>query len=119
VKEAKSLLQCCRDHGVNFFHNAEVYANGRAEDREGIAGSDCWEKNVFPGFEGVVNCFSRKRRLFSFHGNPRKKMYVMVASLQNDDVWLGLRVKLEKNGLIAHMRRKLCFIQRFKIKSFV
>ncbi|CAA6662576.1 unnamed protein product [Spirodela intermedia] len=24
VKEAKGLLQCCRDHGVNFFDNAEV-----------------------------------------------------------------------------------------------
>lgn len=32
VKEAKSLLQCCRDHGVNFFDNAEIYANGRAEE---------------------------------------------------------------------------------------
>nr|TKR79716.1 putative voltage-gated potassium channel subunit beta [Populus alba] len=37
VKEAKSLLQCCRDHGVNFFDNAEVYANGRAEEIMGQA----------------------------------------------------------------------------------
>lgn len=37
VKEAKNLLQCCRDNGVNFFDNAEVYANGRAEEIMGQA----------------------------------------------------------------------------------
>ena len=37
VKEAKVLLQCCRDHGVNFFDNAEVYASGRAEEIMGQA----------------------------------------------------------------------------------
>ncbi|KAL2506477.1 putative voltage-gated potassium channel subunit beta [Abeliophyllum distichum] len=37
VKEAKSILQCCRDNGVNFFDNAEVYANGRAEEIMGQA----------------------------------------------------------------------------------
>ncbi|EMS48061.1 putative voltage-gated potassium channel subunit beta [Triticum urartu] len=37
VKEAKSLLQACRDAGVNFFDNAEVYANGRAEEIMGQA----------------------------------------------------------------------------------
>ncbi|KAK9068727.1 hypothetical protein SSX86_012842 [Deinandra increscens subsp. villosa] len=37
VKEAKTLLQCCRDNGVNFFDNAEVYANGRAEEIMGQA----------------------------------------------------------------------------------
>ncbi|KAG6667799.1 probable voltage-gated potassium channel subunit beta [Carya illinoinensis] len=37
VKEAKSLLQCCRDHGVNFFDNAEAYENGHAEEIMGQA----------------------------------------------------------------------------------
>ncbi|KAG8369723.1 hypothetical protein BUALT_Bualt14G0043500 [Buddleja alternifolia] len=37
VKDAKSILQCCRDNGVNFFDNAEVYANGRAEEIMGQA----------------------------------------------------------------------------------
>ncbi|KAG6473515.1 probable voltage-gated potassium channel subunit beta [Zingiber officinale] len=37
VKEAKALLQCCRDHGVNFFDSAEVYGNGRAEEIMGQA----------------------------------------------------------------------------------
>ena len=37
VKEAKSLLHCSRDHGINFFDNAEVYANGRAEEIMGQA----------------------------------------------------------------------------------
>lgn len=37
VKEAKVLLQCCRDHGINFFDNAEVYASGRAEEIMGQA----------------------------------------------------------------------------------
>ncbi|KAL2334864.1 hypothetical protein Fmac_016077 [Flemingia macrophylla] len=37
VKEAKALLQCCRDHGVNFFDNGEVYAHGRAEEIMGQA----------------------------------------------------------------------------------
>ncbi|KMZ65870.1 Voltage-gated potassium channel beta subunit [Zostera marina] len=40
VKEAKVLLQCCRDHGINFFDNAEVYASGRAEE---IMGQAIWE----------------------------------------------------------------------------
>ncbi|KAK1379666.1 putative voltage-gated potassium channel subunit beta [Heracleum sosnowskyi] len=37
VQDAKALLKCCRDHGVNFFDNAEVYANGRAEQIMGQA----------------------------------------------------------------------------------
>ncbi|KAE8726471.1 putative voltage-gated potassium channel subunit beta [Hibiscus syriacus] len=37
VKEAKSLLQCCKENGVNFFDNAEVYVNGRAEEIMGQA----------------------------------------------------------------------------------
>ncbi|KAL2319182.1 hypothetical protein Fmac_033058 [Flemingia macrophylla] len=37
VKEAKALLQFCRDHGVNFFDNGEVYAHGRAEEIMGQA----------------------------------------------------------------------------------
>jgi len=37
VKEARALLQACRDVGVNFFDNAEVYANGRAEEIMGQA----------------------------------------------------------------------------------
>ncbi|KAG2726626.1 hypothetical protein I3760_01G122600 [Carya illinoinensis] len=37
VKEAKSLLQCCRDHGVNFFDNAEAYESGIAEEIMGQA----------------------------------------------------------------------------------
>ncbi|XP_078440056.1 potassium channel beta subunit 1 [Wolffia australiana] len=46
VKEAKALLQCCRDHGVNFFDNAEVYANGRAEEIMGQAFRDLgWKRS--------------------------------------------------------------------------
>uniref|UniRef100_A0A0D6QYU3 NADP-dependent oxidoreductase domain-containing protein n=1 Tax=Araucaria cunninghamii TaxID=56994 RepID=A0A0D6QYU3_ARACU len=37
LQEAKSLLTCCRDHGVNFFDNAEVYADGKAEEIMGQA----------------------------------------------------------------------------------
>ena len=37
VKEAKILLARCREFGVNFFDNAEVYANGRAEEVMGQA----------------------------------------------------------------------------------
>lgn len=37
VKDAKGLLSCCRDAGVNFFDNAEVYANGKAEEIMGHA----------------------------------------------------------------------------------
>jgi voltage-dependent potassium channel beta subunit len=37
VKEAKILLARCRELGVNFFDNAEVYANGRAEEVMGQA----------------------------------------------------------------------------------
>ena len=37
VKEARALLQACRDVGVNFFDNAEVYTNGRAEEIMGQA----------------------------------------------------------------------------------
>jgi voltage-dependent potassium channel beta subunit len=37
VKDAKLLLQRCREAGVNFFDNAEVYANGRAEEIMGAA----------------------------------------------------------------------------------
>lgn len=37
VTQARSLLQRCRDAGVNFFDNAEVYANGRAEEIMGQA----------------------------------------------------------------------------------
>lgn len=37
VKDAKGLLSRCRDSGVNFFDNAEVYANGKAEEIMGLA----------------------------------------------------------------------------------
>lgn len=37
VEEAKSLLSCCREMGVNFFDNAEVYAGGKAEEIMGQA----------------------------------------------------------------------------------
>ncbi|XP_059653537.1 probable voltage-gated potassium channel subunit beta [Cornus florida] len=37
VSNAKSILQCCRDNGVNFFDNAETYASGRAEEIMGQA----------------------------------------------------------------------------------
>lgn len=37
VKDAKLLLSRCRECGVNFFDNAEVYANGRAEEIMGQA----------------------------------------------------------------------------------
>ncbi|RWR88528.1 Aldo/keto reductase [Cinnamomum micranthum f. kanehirae] len=33
----RSPLQCCRDNGVNFFDNAEVLRNGRAEEIMGQA----------------------------------------------------------------------------------
>nr|AAC50046.1 potassium channel beta subunit protein [Oryza sativa Japonica Group] len=46
VKEAKALLQACRDAGVNFFDNAEVYANGRAEEIMGQAMRDLgWRRS--------------------------------------------------------------------------
>jgi voltage-dependent potassium channel beta subunit len=46
VKEAKALLQACRDAGVNFFDNAEVYANGRAEEIMGQAIHDLgWRRS--------------------------------------------------------------------------
>ncbi|KAL3697290.1 hypothetical protein R1sor_011366 [Riccia sorocarpa] len=37
VKDAKAILSRCREAGVNFFDNAEVYANGRAEEIMGQA----------------------------------------------------------------------------------
>ncbi|CAM6100164.1 unnamed protein product [Calypogeia fissa] len=37
VKDAKGILARCRESGVNFFDNAEVYANGRAEEIMGQA----------------------------------------------------------------------------------
>eukprot|EP01018_Ginkgo_biloba_P036172 Gb_21088 [translate_table: standard] len=37
VEEAKSLLSCCREHGINFFDNAEVYAGGKGEEIMGQA----------------------------------------------------------------------------------
>jgi voltage-dependent potassium channel beta subunit len=35
LNEAKDLLSCAYDHGVNFFDNAEGYANGAAEELMG------------------------------------------------------------------------------------
>ena len=70
VKEAKSLLQCCRDHGVNFFDNAEVYANGRAEEIMGPAIRELgWQRSdvvistkIFWGGSGPhAKVLSRKR----------------------------------------------------------
>ena len=37
VAEASSLLKAAFDHGINFFDNAEVYANGRSEEIMGEA----------------------------------------------------------------------------------
>ncbi|OVA14512.1 Aldo/keto reductase [Macleaya cordata] len=46
VKEAKSLHQCCRENGVNFFDNTEVYANRRAEEIIGQANMELgWKRS--------------------------------------------------------------------------
>ena len=37
VKDAVSILSLCREAGVNFFDNAEVYADGKAEEIMGAA----------------------------------------------------------------------------------
>ena len=37
VKQAKEMLALAMDHGVNFFDNAEVYANGKSEEVMGDA----------------------------------------------------------------------------------
>lgn len=37
ILQAKELLTACRDAGVNFFDNAEVYAKGQAEEIMGKA----------------------------------------------------------------------------------
>lgn len=37
VKAAAGILSRCRESGVNFFDNAEVYADGRAEEIMGAA----------------------------------------------------------------------------------
>lgn len=37
VKEAAGILARCREAGVNFFDNAEVYADGKAEEIMGLA----------------------------------------------------------------------------------
>ena len=37
VQAAKTLMSKCREFGVNFFDNAEVYANGKAEEIMGQA----------------------------------------------------------------------------------
>jgi voltage-dependent potassium channel beta subunit len=48
IKEVKDLISCAFDHGVNFFDNAESYANGVAEELMGRAfaelgyGRDAW-----------------------------------------------------------------------------
>jgi aryl-alcohol dehydrogenase-like predicted oxidoreductase len=39
--QAKELLTACREAGVNFFDNAEVYAKGQAEEIMGEAFKVC------------------------------------------------------------------------------
>ncbi|MCO5558487.1 hypothetical protein L7F22_012071 [Adiantum nelumboides] len=61
VPEAKVLLAKCREYGVNFFDNAEVYANGKAEEIMGQAIKDLqWKRSdlvistkIFWGGQGV------------------------------------------------------------------
>ncbi|MCO5577913.1 hypothetical protein L7F22_031748 [Adiantum nelumboides] len=61
VQEAKVLLSKCREYGVNFFDNAEVYANGKAEEIMGQAIKELqWKRSdlvistkIFWGGQGV------------------------------------------------------------------
>lgn len=61
VPQAKSLLAKCREYGVNFFDNAEVYANGKAEEIMGQAIKELgWKRSdvvistkIFWGGQGV------------------------------------------------------------------
>jgi voltage-dependent potassium channel beta subunit len=47
-KEARELMACAYEHGVNFFDNAEVYAQGRAEQIMGEALADLrWRRDSF------------------------------------------------------------------------
>lgn len=60
LEEAKTLLSCCREHGVNFFDNAEVYAGGKAEEIMGQAIKELgWKRSdivistkIFKGGDG-------------------------------------------------------------------
>ncbi|KAH7424088.1 hypothetical protein KP509_12G089400 [Ceratopteris richardii] len=66
---AKALLTKCREYGVNFFDNAEVYANGKAEEIMGQAIKELnWKRSdlvistkIFWGGQGRNDVgFSRK-----------------------------------------------------------
>jgi voltage-dependent potassium channel beta subunit len=81
VKEAKALLQACRDAGVNFFDNAEVYANGRAEEIMGQAIRDLgWRRSdvvistkLFWGGQGPNDKgLSRKHIVEGLRGSLRR-----------------------------------------------
>lgn len=81
VKEAKALLQACRDVGVNFFDNAEVYANGRAEEIMGQAIRDLgWRRSdvvistkLFWGGQGPNDKgLSRKHIVEGLRGSLRR-----------------------------------------------
>lgn len=81
VKEAKALLQTCRDAGVNFFDNAEVYANGRAEEIMGQAIRDLgWRRSdvvistkLFWGGQGPNDKgLSRKHVVEGLRGSLRR-----------------------------------------------
>ncbi|CAD6241717.1 unnamed protein product [Miscanthus lutarioriparius] len=81
VKEAKALLEACRDAGVNFFDNAEVYANGRAEEIMGQAIRDLgWRRSdvvistkLFWGGQGPNDKgLSRKHIVEGLRGSLRR-----------------------------------------------
>ena len=48
LPEVKSLMSCAYDRGVNFFDNAETYANGAAEVLMGQAIAELgWDRDSF------------------------------------------------------------------------
>ncbi|VAI63132.1 unnamed protein product [Triticum turgidum subsp. durum] len=98
VKEAKSLLQACRDAGVNFFDNAEVYANGRAEEIMGQAIRDLgWRRadvvistKLFWGGQGPNDKGLSRKHVVEGLKASLKRLDMEYASLSSDNERLGV-----------------------------
>ncbi|KAK4406048.1 putative voltage-gated potassium channel subunit beta [Sesamum angolense] len=109
VKEAKSILQCCRDNGVNFFDNAEVYANGRAEEIMGQAIKELgWKRSdivvstkIFWGGPGPNDKGLSRKHIIEGTKNSLKRLdmdYVDVDLLPSARYWDADRGDYQLSG---------------------
>ena len=87
-----NIIAACQDVGINFIDTADVYQDGRSEERLGVALKGRWDKFV------LATKFTMKTgEVFHIRKSER---YFPLVSLHTHDYFSTLRTKLNWTGTL-------------------